>query len=59
MDINGRSVFKFPENFVGVVQLKLAKMPADGSNISVKHGEVRKILATGSDKVHSEESNQP
>jgi len=37
---NGHLVFKFPENFVGVVQLKLAQTPADGINISLKHGEV-------------------
>merc|ERR1719253_1315272 len=37
---NGHLRFTFPENFVGVVQLKLARAPADGSSITIKHGEV-------------------
>merc|ERR1719329_676905 len=37
---NGNLRFDFPENFVGVVQLKLASKPAAGTVITVKHGEV-------------------
>lgn len=43
---NGHLVFEFPENFVGIVQFALASPPVDGSNITVKHGEV--LLADGS-----------
>lgn len=37
---NANLRFDFPENFVGVVQIRLSAQPVAGSEISVHHGEV-------------------
>lgn len=44
---NGHLRFDFPENFVGVLKLKLSQAPSgDASAITLKHGEV--LLSNGS-----------